>query len=209
MGKTNRLLQATCMLDSIFFCYASPLSFYGCLPYQMLTLTLLYELYPLPTYCNNSRVITLSSFLKWELITPDTIHRTNLYIGVRRARVKLYLQLFSDATNLHCLHKKQYIYICICVVSSKEKRNKHPAVLRTRQENKHPMALRNENELKMSRYHPDILPNQIASAIFEWHEERTTCVMSPGPNSWGLSHQVAPYNPEFQLLVEAVCGSVE
>ena len=44
------LLQATCMPDFIFFCYAPPLSFYGCLPYRTLTLTLLYELYPLPTY---------------------------------------------------------------------------------------------------------------------------------------------------------------
>jgi len=47
---TELMLQATCVPDFIFFCYAPPLSFYGCLPYRTLTLTLLYELYPLPTY---------------------------------------------------------------------------------------------------------------------------------------------------------------
>ena len=105
--------------------------------------------------CNNSMVITLSSFLKWELITPDTIHRTNLYIGVWRVRVKLYLQLFSDATNLCRLHKKWYLYIYVCAASNKEKENKHSAALWTRQESKHPTVLRNENEFKMSRHRPD------------------------------------------------------
>ena len=137
--------------------------------------------------CINSVVITLSSFLKWELITLAQYTEPIYILGRDMLEWScIYNYLATQPTCVAYIRSSIYIFMYARRVIKKRKTSTRRP-LWTRQESKHPTALRNENEFQMSRHRPDILPNQIASAIFERHKERTTCVMSPGPNSWGLS----------------------